>query len=231
MPINDYFQKAVCINLDRRPDRLQESQQQWNKHNLKVERVSATDGNPMNWKHESERRVNLPNVRSGSFPGVAGCISSHTKIWRDAKEEGLDNVLIIEDDCDFVEDLQYQFNEKIKEVPDDWDLLYFGGVHETRGGVYMPETISKNVVKCARMITTTCYAINTRIVDMALDIVFETEPYFHTAIDGYLGAYIQAQCNAYAFHPTLAWQRGSFSDIQQGHRDYSLMMKNSNIKN
>ena len=56
MTINDYFQKAVCINLDRRPDRLQESQQQWDKHNLKVERVSATDGNPMNWKHESERR-------------------------------------------------------------------------------------------------------------------------------------------------------------------------------
>lgn len=230
MLINDYFDKVVCINLDRRPDRLQESQQQWTKHGLSVERISATDGNPMNWKHERERSVDLPNVQPTAFAGVAGCIASHTNIWRKAKQECWKNVLIIEDDCDLVNDLQNVFEEKIKEVPEDWDLLYFGGVHETRGGKFTPETISNNVVKCARMITTTCYAISERVYDLALDKVFETEPYFHTAIDGYLGAYIQAECNAYAFHPPLAWQRSSFSDIQNGHRDYSAMMKNDNIK-
>ena len=179
MTINDYFDKVVCINLDRRPDRLNESKQQWAKNGLDVERISAVDGNPMKWKHESERQVNLPNVRLGSFPGVAGCIASHTNVWKRAKEEGWKNVLIIEDDCDFVHQVQERFKERIDQIPKDWDMLYFGGVHETRGGVYIPEKISEHAVKCARMITTTCYAISESVYDLALNIVFENSPYFH----------------------------------------------------
>ena len=47
--INDYFDKLICINLDKRKDRLIESQQQWSANNLIVERMSAVEGNPMEW--------------------------------------------------------------------------------------------------------------------------------------------------------------------------------------
>ena len=80
------------------------------------------------------------------------------------------------------------------------------------------------------MITTTCYAIKDTCYDLAINTVLADEPWFHTAVDGYLGAYVQSQCNTYAFHPPLAWQRPSFSDIVKDHRDYSDMMKNNNIK-
>ena len=109
-------------------------------------------------------------------------------------------------------------------------MIYLGGVHETREGQFIPQKISEHVVKCARTITTTCYAIKSSVYDLALDLVFEEVPWFHTAIDGYLGAYVQGKCNAYCFHPPLVWQRGSHSDIQNQYRDYSDWMKNDNIR-
>ena len=43
--INNYFNKLICINLDKRTDRLHESQKQWAAHNLKVERIRNDEEN------------------------------------------------------------------------------------------------------------------------------------------------------------------------------------------
>ena len=223
--INNYFDKIICINLDKRKDRLEESWKQWSANNLIVERMSAVEGNPMGWKHVTERDAGINAIRRASWNGAAGCMASHVNIWKRAKAEGWKNVLVVEDDCDFVPELHNKFSKLIKEVPADWDMLYFGGIHEDRGGRFIPEKISENVVKCARMITTTCYAINESCYDLAINSVLAEEPWFYTAVDGYLGAVVQPKCNAYAFNPPLAWQRGSHSDIQDGFRDYSTRMK------
>ena len=223
--LNNFFDKLICINLDKRTDRLNESKRQWGDNNLQVERMSAVNGNPMGWKHVDEKDAGINKIKRASWTGAAGCMASHVNIWKRAKLEGWKNVLIIEDDCDFIPDLQNKFNELIKEVPNDWDMLYFGGVHEERGGKFIPTKVSENVVKCARMITTTCYAINESCYDLAINSVLAEEPWFYTAVDGYLAAAVQPKCNAYAFNPPLAWQRGSYSDIQSGYRDYSKSMK------
>ena len=117
----------------------------------------------------------------------------------------------------------------IKNVPTDWDLLYFGGVHETRGGLFVPEEVSPNVLRCKRLITTTCYAIKNTCYDLAINTLTENEPEFYTAVDAYLASRIQPITNSYAFHPPLAWQRNSYSDVQNGRRDYSRMMRDENI--
>jgi GR25 family glycosyltransferase involved in LPS biosynthesis len=223
--INDYFDKLICINLDKRTDRLKESQKQWRANNLIVERMSAIEGNPMGWKHVTERDAGINTIKKSSWNGAAGCMVSHVNIWKRAKAEGWKNVLIIEDDCDFVPELHDKFSKLIKEVPNDWDMLYFGGIHEERGGRFVPTKVTENIVKCARMITTTCYAINESCYDLALESVLAEEPWFFTAVDGYLAAVVQPKCNAYAFNPPLAWQRGSHSDIQDDFRDYSSIMK------
>jgi hypothetical protein len=232
MKLNDYFDKIICINLDKRKDRWGDAQIQFRKAGIEVERYTAIDGNPMGWSHWRDKieGASIDNIKPRSFWGAAGCIASHTNIWKMAKENNWSNVLIIEDDCDFVDELQQRFADGIIEVPVDWDLLYFGGVHETCGGKFIPETISPNIMKCARLITTTCYAIKNTCYDLAIETVLADEPWFHTAVDGYLAAYIQPKCKPYVFHPPLVWQRGSFSDIQLGDRDYSDMMKNNNIK-
>ena len=223
MTLNNYFDKIICINLDRRPDRWAEMQIQFSKNNIEAMRFSAIDGNPMGWKSDNFEGKQI------SFEGAMGCIASHVAIYKMAKANNWKNVLIIEDDCDFIDDLTIKFNNSIKTLHDDWDLLYFGGVHETRGGKFKPEKFNKYFVKAKRIITTTCYAVNHSCYDLILDTVTKKEPYFDCPIDTYLGAYIQPNLTTYAYHPPIAWQRASFSDIQHGHRDYSHMMKNKNI--
>jgi GR25 family glycosyltransferase involved in LPS biosynthesis len=159
-----------------------------------------------------------------------GCIASHTEVYQLAKENGWKNVLIIEDDCDFIENLNEIFEKSIETLPDDWDLLYFGGVHETKNGKFIPEKFNEYFVKAKRIITTTCYAVNNTVYDVILDTVLKNKPYFDCPIDTYLGAYIQPNITTYAYHPPIAWQRASHSDIQNAHRDYSNMMKKDNIK-
>lgn len=224
MNINNYFDKIFCINLQKRTDRWNEMCRIFREQNLNVTRYNAVDGNIMGWTNERY------TVKLSAFNGAMGCIASHLNLYKMAKQNNLKNILIMEDDCEFVPNLNQIFVERIKEVPDDWDLLYFGGFHETRGGQFMPEKISTNVVRAKRIITTTCYAVKNTVYDLIINTIEKDIPSPVTAIDGYLAAYIQPKCNTYAFHPPLAWQRGSFSDIQNGWRDYSKDMKNNNIK-
>ena len=223
MTLNDYFDQIICINLNRRPDRWEESQRQFSKHKIKVTRHEAVDGNPMGWKTRSFQG------KEKSIPGALGCIASHVAIYELAKKNGWKNVLIIEDDCDFIGNLNEIFEKSITTLPDDWGLLYFGGVHETRGGKFIPEKFNDYLVEAKRIITTTCYAVNHTAYDIILDTILKDKPYFDCPIDTYLGAYIQPNIKTYAYHPPIAWQRASHSDIQNDYRDYSNMMKNNNI--
>ena len=62
--INDYFDKLICINLDKRKDRLEESHQQWKANDLIVERMSAVEGNPMGWKHVRDRDAGINAIKT-----------------------------------------------------------------------------------------------------------------------------------------------------------------------
>mgnify|MGYP000185569833 CR=1 FL=1 len=224
MDINTYFDKIICINLNKRADRWSEMTEQFKKHSLNVLRFEAVDGNPMGWRTSDWAGTER------SIEGALGCIASHVAIYKMAKENNWKRVLIVEDDCDFVDNLCDVFEKSITALPDDWDFLYFGGVHETRGGQFVPEKINEHFVRAKRIITTSCYAISNSVIDLSLSTILKDEPVFNCPIDAYLGAYIQPHCKTYAFHPPLAWQRASYSDIQKGHRDYSNMMRYKNTK-
>ena len=112
MTLNDYFDQIICINLNRRPDRWEESQRQFSKHKIKVTRHEAVDGNPMGWKTRSFQG------KEKSIPGALGCIASHVAIYELAKKNGWKNVLIIEDDCDFIGNLNEIFEKSITTLPD-----------------------------------------------------------------------------------------------------------------
>ena len=74
----DYFDEIYCINLDRRPQRWEMAQKEFDKLGIldKVKRFSAID----------------------DLGGKRGCFESHMKIIHMAKENKLDNVFIFEDD-------------------------------------------------------------------------------------------------------------------------------------
>jgi len=106
-PIFKLFKKAFYINLDERKDRRVYIEEQLDKIGLEAER--------------------LGDVKS-SISGFHGCTQSNLTIIKRALNENLGNILIIEDDCVFIDD----FNEKCETVINDminisprWDLFFF----------------------------------------------------------------------------------------------------------
>ncbi len=107
-PIFKLFKKAFYINLDKRPERRVYIEGQLSKIGLEAER--------------------FPGIESDNATGHRGCLLSHQALIKKALDENLGSILIIEDDCVFVED----FNERCDAVINDmlsvsprWDLLYF----------------------------------------------------------------------------------------------------------
>ena len=94
--INDVFPHQVCINLDRRPERWEQSQLEFARHQIKfVRRFPALDGKvltiPSHWNYT---------------PGAYGCLLSHLEIVREARERNLSSILIFEDDVALAADFR-----------------------------------------------------------------------------------------------------------------------------
>lgn len=200
--INEYFDNIYCVNLDRRPDRWEQVKSEIDKHGLIVERFSAVDGNPNNIEKEP-----------GILDGEIGCTLSHYNIILDAKKRGFDKILVLEDDVVFVDDLNAKFEEFIKQLPEDWDMVYFGGNHQ------LPITpVNNNIFKITKTWTTHAYAIKSNL----FDVVAELHRQCKKQVDVYY-AEIQPKYNCYVFKPHLAWQRDGFSDIRNSHMSYPFL--------
>ena len=193
--INNYFDKIFIINLDKRTDRWQECLNQFEKHNItNFERFSAVDGSIIN------------NI-SKLLPGEYACILSHINVVKLAKERKYKRVLILEDDAELHDDFSEMFKEYVKQVPDNYDMLYLGGNHQ--GGFQMintnlaiiPHTFALHAYSVQEHLYDTLISLGENNINLAIDVTF-THP--------------QKVGNSYVFRPHLAWQRNSFSDIQGG---------------
>ncbi len=113
-----------CINLDIRVDKWKKMTGKFTKQELVVNRVPAING----WKELSKKtlsKLKAPN-KSKLTPGQIGCILSHLSILKDAKRRGYNNILVLEDDIDFIHDMSMLGNY-IKLVTwhdPDWDVLF-----------------------------------------------------------------------------------------------------------
>jgi GR25 family glycosyltransferase involved in LPS biosynthesis len=197
MTLTDYFQEIYCINLDRRTDRWQECQEEFKKHNLIAERFSAFDGNNLD---------SLPNLN----PGQVGAIYSHRGIIQKAKEKNLDNILILEDDVQFDENLNSKFSEIFFRIPDDWDVILFGGNHAGNNPWSKGELtfMADNVFKVSYSLALHCYAVKNTVYDLAINTLSKMNK-----TNDVLFAEIQKDINCYIIRPHLAWQRPSYSDL------------------
>lgn len=198
----EQFDKIYCINLDRRPDRWEQGKSEIDKHGLNVERFSAVDGNQNNIKTEN-----------GATNGDVGCTLSHYNVVMDAKVNELEKILVLEDDVIFTDNLNELFDKYIKFVPENWDMLYFGGNHV--GGIVQ---INEHVAKVRHTYTTHAYGIRNTVFDHVKLLHGQGKK----QVDVYY-ADIQKIFNCYVIRPHLAWQRDGFSDIQNNHTSYPFL--------
>jgi GR25 family glycosyltransferase involved in LPS biosynthesis len=106
MKVNEYFDKVVVINLDRRKDRLEKVDAQLQELGITYERFSAIDAKALD------------------IDPIQACRQSHIQVL----EESVGKTLILEDDACFMEGFNERFTEFVELLPADWHIFYLGAV-------------------------------------------------------------------------------------------------------
>jgi len=204
MDLRAFFDRVVCINLDRRPDRWARFRQQpalldW--PFAPVERFSAVDGD----------RVPPPSWwKAGA--GAWGVHQSHVEILRRALQDGVQSILILEDDAVFGQPFAERVSRFLDSVPGDWDGLMLGGQH-----LKPPEPLGNGVVRVWNGNRTHAHALRGNYIKYAYRHLCDypdhaQQPRFH--VDHRLGMLHESdQCKVYAPDPWLVGQADGVSDI------------------
>jgi len=200
----DSFDRVVCINLPYRTDRKVNFLSQCEKYNLgNFEFFNAIDGNTLPNPHP---------ISNGNF----GLILSNIEILKIAKEDNLNNILIIEDDCDF-NDKIIEINSYLNKLPDDWDMFYLGGNHNIGWGDTLPPyEINDKIVKLHNTFTTHFVAVKSKM----FEVLLEELATFSYPID-VIYTKIQKKYNVYCTKDMVASQKEGYSNIENKFVNYS----------
>lgn len=199
-PNNELFGGVFYINLDHRTDRREQMEGELNKLGLKYERFPAI------------RHVH----------GNVGCGLSHLAVLKIAKARGLKNVLIFEDDFELIVEPKVFWQEmnKFFDSGIEFDMLLPSYI------MYKSAPFNDIVRKVLNSQTTSSYVINNHYYDTLIHLWeygisnLENTQHSNYCID-MMWKSLQPEGKWYAFIVRLGKQRASFSDIDNGYRDYS----------
>jgi len=194
---------AFYINLDKREDRRKQIEEECRRMEINIERFPAIE-------------------RSG---GILGCSLSHLAVLKKARDLNLSNVLIFEDDFEFIVNketfttqLKTFFQSKI-----DYDVLFLS--YHIRGGT---EPINETVSRSADIQSASGYIVHQKFYDKLIENLEEgykllegTNQYSLYANDQYWKS-LQKTHNFLYFNTRIGKQRPSFSDLLQCYVDYGV---------
>lgn len=159
------FDRAYCINLAERFDRRRNAERQF--ESIGLQEVHFIVGS------------RPPDEGVFRTQGTHGCALSHARIFRQAKEEGLESIVIFEDDVVFSEDFHARIIpilEDLKKV--EWDLFYF--FHPIKGAFDLKgdrgdvlASHPSGLLQTAGTVKTHAYAIHSRCLDVLIE---KTDP-------------------------------------------------------
>jgi GR25 family glycosyltransferase involved in LPS biosynthesis len=123
------------INLERRKDRLQRFKENhsWSKN---VCLCPAYDGLKLTLTPALARLFATNDFKWKK--SIAGCALSHLSLWVElaAESPSCENYLILEDDVKFQPNWIQIWQNAAKEIPEDYDVLYLGGVLPPNKGMF-----------------------------------------------------------------------------------------------
>lgn len=199
MNLDEFFPHQVCINLDTRPDRWERITARFAEHGIhQVVRFPAVDG----------KRTEIPSIWHNS-PGAYGCLRSHLEVIEQARRDAKPSILIFEDDTVLAPEFSLRFADYVKQLPDDWDMVFFGGLHGE------PLTkVADNVMRVTHSLSTYAYALKHTIYDGFIELNRKAL----ALLDQNTRA-LQKQFNCYCFMPHLAWVEDDYSDVREERTD------------
>jgi glycosyl transferase family 25 len=190
----EFFPDRVCINLERRPERWDRVQTRFAAAGVgAVERFPAVDGRgvgvPASWLYSA---------------GAYGCLQSHLDVVREAREQKRESILIMEDDVVFADGFHEKFQERVRGLPPDWGMLYFGCLHYEP-----PEPAAPGIARLRLSFSTFMYAVRRTVYDA---FIFLNQRGRYPVDRNNL--FLQKRFPCYCFMPHLAWVDDSYSDAQ-----------------
>jgi GR25 family glycosyltransferase involved in LPS biosynthesis len=141
MKVNEYFDKVVVINLDRRKDRLEKVDAQLQELGITYERFSAVDAKALD------------------IDPIQACKQSHIRVL----EDSVGKTLILEDDAYFMEGFNERFTEFIELLPADWHIFYLGAV------LLNSERCNDIMVRAMDTSSLHAYCVNPEFKEIALE--------------------------------------------------------------
>ena len=196
MKLDEIVDEIIVMNLDRRTDRLNHCVAQADQHNFSFIRLKATD-----WK-------DLHYIPKGFRLGEFALNQTYLNALDYCISKDFNTVLIMEDDFDFCENLEERLDE-IKQIPDDWDLIYLGANHYHLGaGTIPPEKINDNILKVKSSFCAHAIIYNRKMLTEIRDRLSKSD----CVVDLMLSR-LQPDFNCYGFVKNICKQYDSHSDL------------------
>jgi Glycosyltransferase family 25 (LPS biosynthesis protein) len=192
--ISRFFDRVVVINLARRPERMERF---WK--NLRdwpfgsPQRFEAIDG-----------LVTVPPPGWDKGPGAWGCLLSHRAVLDAAIADGINSLLVLEDDAFVAPDFGGLVDQFLQRVPADWDCLMLGAEH-----LRPPIPMGDGVVRCVASNRSHAYAVRGRFMQILSQFWSQTT---NDHCDVVLSS-LMRHFKAYAPDPLLIGQDAGQSDV------------------
>lgn len=183
----------------------------------------------INLKHRTDRRDHMINEMTKlpiSYEFIEGivdetktCFQSQKKCIQLAKENNLPYVLVLEDDAVFTDDVTYILEKTFNEINLlNWDMFFLGANLQKRA-----ERISNSILKLNGAYAAHAYFVHEKFYDTILELPHTCEMDVH---------YNNLMLNhdVYMCDPMIAYQLPSYSDLQDGYRDYNHAIFNNYLK-
>ncbi len=186
-----YFDAIYCINLDFQTERWQAMQERFSRLQIekRVRRFSAIE--------------TIENQH-------IGCALSHRQIVEKAKRQGLNHVLVLEDDALFLDDIVLHLQRSLKELKSqDWKVFYLGG---TKWGQTYQKMSGCQYLEPKMLTSTHALAYHHSFFDEMLENIphdidsMKIWLQTHRAIDQWLAKSIQPQGGCFISSPVVASQ-------------------------
>ena len=212
--LDTFFDKIFVINLEDREDKWLEICQRLTALGIqKFERFPAVKRPLCAYPEQFYADMNLSRIQPEDIEkylaNASGCKQSHLEILKKAQLEGFENILILEDDCVFIDKAMDIFSKAWKEIQTtDWDMFYLGGMHKKR---MPPQSFRRHLLRLACTYETHAYAVSRRGYEPLLIALGR----YGEEVDVIYAKYIQPQHACFATNPSIAFQDDASSDIVQ----------------
>lgn len=197
--MSNYIDKVVYINLDKRTDRKEEIEKELNNMGLSYERFPAI-------------------YHSGPY---VGCGYSHLQVVKNAKERGLKNVMIIEDDFTFLvskEELEDCLTELFEKKP-DFDVCMGEYSFPKLEDIHLGRIKKMNEASNASF-----YIVNSHYFDSFINLYETNLPLLESTgmhsiyANDQIWKQLQRKDNWVCFNPRVGKQRNIYSDNLQAYQ-------------